>query len=286
MKKKWKEKWDKDDRWDQDWKGGNKRKEKGKKQQDKRSWAPEAYDEYVMQPVQTGKYYICTACGLGIAAWLFFQNIFFAGLFTFFSIPLKKYHIQNLAKEQQSQLADQFRDLLYSISASAAAGRQLREALLEAEENLSMIYERSAPMMRELNQMGRRMREGRESEEQLLQEFALRSKVEDIENFVEVCLICRRTGGNLEKMVRKASEVIRDKMEIQREIRMLTAQKRLEIRLLTALPFLVILFLRVTSPDYFTIMDQTGIGHILMALSLLGIGIAYAISMKLIRIPV
>lgn len=263
-----------------------KRKERWKKQQDKRDEVPKAYDQYVMQPVQTRHYYICTGGVLGIASWLFFQNIFFTLVFPFISIPLKKYHIRSLAKEQQNQLADQFRDLLYSISASAAAGRQLREALLEAQENLAMIYEQSSPMLLELNQMGRRMREGRESEEQLLQEFALRSKVEDIENFMEVCLICRRTGGSLEKMVRKASEVIRDKMEIQREIRMLTAQKCLEIRLLTALPFLVILFLRLTSPDYFTIMDHTGIGHILMALSLLGIGIAYGISMKLIQIPV
>lgn len=296
MKKKWKEKerweenrkWNEHRKWEENGKENRKenRREKGKMYQEKRGWTPSAYDQYVMKPRQLRNYYICTAGMLGIASWLFFQNIFFAFSFTFISIPLKKYHIRSLAKEQQSQLSDQFRDLLYSISASTAAGRQLREALIEAEENLAMIYEPEAPMRLELNQMGRRMREGRESEEQLLQDFALRSKVEDIENFVEVCLICRRTGGDLEKMVRKASEVIQDKMEIQREIRMLTAQKRLEIRLLTALPFLVIFFLRITSPDYFIIMDHTGIGRILMGLSLLGIGISYGISMKLIQIPI
>lgn len=300
MKKKWKEKerweenrkWNEHRKWEKDGKENRNenRKEnrngKAKMYQEKRDWIPRAYDQYVMKPRQLRNYYICAAGMLGIASWLFFQNIFFALALPFISIPLKKYHIRSLAKEQQSQLSDQFRDLLYSISASTAAGRQLREALMEAEENLAMIYEPEAPIRLELNQMGRRMREGRESEEQLLQDFALRSKIEDIENFVEVCLICRRTGGSLEKMVKKASEVIRDKMEIQRELRMLTAQKRLEIRLLTALPFLVIFFLRITSPDYFTIMDHTGIGRILMGLSLLGIGISYGISMKLIQIPI
>lgn len=183
-------------------------------------------------------------------------------------------------------MTDQFRDVLDSLSSSVAAGRQLAAALLEAEENLSLIYAPNTPMMLELAQIGRRLREGRENEGKLLADFARRSGVEDIRVFVEVCGICRTSGGDLQRVVCGASELLRDKLAIRREIHMLTAQRLLEAKLLAVIPFLVIVFLEFTSPDYLEPMYTTGIGRGMMTVSLLGIGAAYLLSIKLIHIDV
>jgi len=75
-----------------------------------------------------------------------------------------------------------------------------------------------------------------------------------------------------------------DKMNINREIRVLTVQKRLEANILAAIPLTVIAFLNVVSPGYLKVLYTTIEGRLLMTVALLGIGGAYAWGMKLTRI--
>ena len=52
------------------------------------------------------------------------------------------------AERRMNLLTVQFKDLLYSLSASVAAGRQMGEALVEAEQNLAVMYEAKEPIMK------------------------------------------------------------------------------------------------------------------------------------------
>ncbi len=252
----------------------------------KKSAVPEDYVQYRWQAGEQLRYHAAAGILLAIAGYLFYHSIFLSLALTLFSVPIKKYYMKELAARRKAELTDQFRDVLDSLSSSVAAGRQLTAALLEAEENLSLIYAPNTPMMLELAQMGRRIRESRENEGAILMDFARRCHVEDIRVFVEVCGICRTSGGDLQRVVCGASELLRDKLAIRREIRMLTAQRLLEAKLLTAIPFAVIVFLEFASPDYLVPMYTTGMGRGLMTLSLLGIGAAYSLSVKLIHIDV
>ena len=65
----------------------------------------------------------------------------------------------------------QFRDLLYSISASVSTGRQMPEALKEAEQNMKLIYKEDSCIVLELTNMVKRLNEYRESEEEILRIF-------------------------------------------------------------------------------------------------------------------
>ncbi len=75
--------------------------------------------------------------------------------------------------------------------------------------------------------------------ETALQDFAHRAQMEDITNFADVFAACKRTGGDLVEVVRRASSVIGEKLEIQQEIGVMIAQKRFESRVMFAAPFFV-----------------------------------------------
>ncbi|MEG0662663.1 MAG: type II secretion system F family protein, partial [Anaerovoracaceae bacterium] len=218
---------------------------------------------------------------------LLFYRSFLLSFFCGFTIVFWLGPYQNyLSAKRRALLLLQFKDLLYSLSASIATGRQMSTALEEAYENLSLIYPQDSPIIAELKYMVRGISENRDREEALLISFAQRSQIEDIKNFVEVYLACRISGGNLETIIAKASEIIMDKMAIEKEIKSLTAQKRFEGKIITVMPLGVVFCLNLFYPDYLIALYETFAGRIIMTLALVGIGVSYYLMMKLTEIEV
>jgi tight adherence protein B len=160
------------------------------------------------------------------------------------------------------------------------------EALYEAGQNMKLIYRVDSLIVKELEHMVKRLIEFRESEEEILKEFAARTGIEDISDFVDIYLTCRETGGDFIKVLTKASEIIADKIAIEREIHTVTVQKQFEAKILTAIPFIILIFLQLVSPDYLVALYEGVMGRLLMTLALAGIGISYFWSMKLTKIEV
>lgn len=242
------------------------------------------YDSYELTQKESIRYYIISGLVLAGIGYLFYHNIFFCILLMSLTYPAKKYYIKHLSEKRKRELTGQFRDLLYSLSASFATGRHMKEALEDASEGLLLIYNEDSPICTELSYMVKKMKETKQSEEELLRDFAIRSCLDDIQSFVDIYSICKKSGGNLEKVVMKAAEVLLDKIDIQREIHKLTAQKRLESYIITAIPFVIIGFLHIASPDYLSIMYETLAGKMIMSFALLGIFISYIWSTKLTQI--
>jgi tight adherence protein B len=165
-------------------------------------------------------------------------------------------------------LAVEFKDLLNSLSSSFASGRQTSEAILEAEENLRLIYEESSPILIEVREMVRRLFQGRESESDVLYDFAVRSASQDIMDFVDVLFICRETGGDTVKAVNDASVQIMEKIEIQKDILVATSQKKFEAKILSGLPPVILLFLNLSTSDYLSILYGNIVGVCVMSVAL------------------
>jgi len=210
--------------------------------------------------------YIC----IFIVVYLFYHSVLLSALFGllihFFSPYLKK----QLAQKRMNMLNLQFKDLLYSLSASVASGRQMEEALIEAEENLSVLYDRQQPIMIELRHMRISIIENKESDKVLLKDFAMRSRSEDINNFVQVYITCRDMGGNLEKIIAHTTEILTDKINIDREIKALTSQKKMEGRIIAAMPLVMLLALNCVSYSYILPLYETVAGRLIMTGAMAG----------------
>lgn len=210
---------------------------------------------------------------------LFYHSFPLSALCGFLVLRLKPYYTSLRAQQRRQRLHHQFKDMLYSLSASVTSGRQMPEALVEAADSLGAMYGPDEPIMAELTHMKRCILENNESDSDLLTDFAARSGCEDISNFVQVYIICRNTGGDLEKNISRTVSILTDKMNIEREIQSLTSQKRFEGRLIALMPLAMLVILNLLSPSYVIPLYDGLPGRLIMT-GCLGAGLAGLILME------
>jgi tight adherence protein B len=108
----------------------------------------------------------------------------------------------------------------------------------------------------------------------------------DIKFFVTAVMLQRETGGNLAEILDNLSYVIRERFKIQRQVRVHTAQGRLTMALLMAMPPVVVAILAVFSPDFVRPLFADPIGHTLLVGSIALQTIGYFVIRKIIKIQV
>jgi tight adherence protein B len=215
---------------------------------------------------------------------IFYGSIGFSIVCGFLVFLLFEQYKNHLQKQRTHLLRNQFSDLLYSLSASVATGRQLTIALQDAYTNLGYVYKPNTPMMMELRYLNKSIAENRDSEELLLAGFAKRSGVEEIRNFVNVYLSCRETGGDINQVILNASEILMQKMSIERDLRVMISQKKFEGKIISTMPVLIIMFLNIASPGYLENLYCTLQGRLVMTVALIGILTAYKLTEKITNI--
>jgi len=226
------------------------------------------YSVYELSKREKIKFYSLGYVCVFFIMYLFYRSIIISAVLGISVHWLMPYVKKYLADKRMNALNTQFKDLLYSLSASVASGRQMEEALIEAEENLSIMYGADEPIMKELKHMSISMIQNKESDKELLKDFAFRSKSEDVNNFVQVYITCRSMGGNLEKIIGHTAEIITDKMAIEREIKAMISQKKIEGRIISVMPIFMLLALNICSYSYVALLYTSVAGRIIMTAAL------------------
>lgn len=211
--------------------------------------------------------YVCIA----LCVFLFFRSTILsacAGALVWLLIPRYEAY---LAAGRRRDLRRQFKDFLVALSSSIESGRQMEEAIVEARDTMHSIYDAGAPIVVEADLMRRGILENNDTDLELLTSLARRSGCEDIQNFVQVYLSCRSSGGDLVEIISHTTNVMTEKMEINEQIEVLTAQKRLEGRIISAMPFAMLTVLNLLSPAYISVLYEGVAGRLVMLTCLVGI---------------
>jgi len=245
-----------------------------------------SYDTYKLSPKEKRECVIISYICLFVAFYVFYHSTIISLMSGIF-IPLcMKYYATQNAEKRKNLLLVQFRDFLYSLSASFASGRQMRDGLYEAKENLRLIYDENSPLIMEISEMLIKIDESRTSEEEVLRDFARRSQLDDIQSFFDTYFMCRETGGDMNKVISKTSSILIEKIGIEKEIKTLTSQKSFEGKIISAMPVVVILFLNFASPAYIEVLYTSFTGKVVMTIAMIGIAYSYYLTRKLTKIEV
>ncbi len=173
-------------------------------------------------------------------------------------------YMRNVWRERrQRQLELQFRDAIQVISTSLSAGLSVENAIVSAGKELELMYGSDGMMCRELAHMVRQMGMNRPVEE-LMNSFAERTGLEEIENFARIFQIAKRSGGQLVPVIAHTVQVMDDRFAVKEEIRTLTTSRQFEQKVMNAVPFLMIVYIDSTSPGFFDIMYTTLPGRMIM----------------------
>ena len=122
--------------------------------------------------------------------------------------------------------------------------------------------------------------------EDLLSDFAYRSGLDDITNFAEVFIVAKRNGGQLVQILSHSSEIIREKIQVQEEIRTLNANRRYEQKIMNLIPFLIILYMNFSSPGFFLVLYETFLGRVTMTVCLILYLTALYLSERIMNIEI
>lgn len=243
------------------------------------------YSKYSMTTLEKTKYTAIAALVLFAAGYLFFKNIYICIAISAFSIFYCRYKKYDLLKKRKNILNLQFKDALYSISSSLSSGKSVESAFKTAVNDLRILYnDENALVIRELELINRRV-DMNETIDHALLDFAARAGLDDISSFADVFIICKNTGGNLVEVIKNTANIINQKIEIKNEIQVLISEQKLSHRILSIIPFGLLILLLLTSPDYIKPL-YTIKGHLVMLLVLIFLLISYYIGSKITDIRV
>lgn len=232
------------------------------------------FPDYSTYSLSSGQRICCLLAGavlfFGIGH-LFYNQVFMAVVLTAGCLIVPKFWRKHLLDRRRGTLNLHFKQALYSISSSLSAGKSVENAFRDAVQDLLLLDPGGrSDMIFELRLIVSRLEYG-EPIEVALRDFAGRAAMDDITNFADVFTTCKRTGGDLVEVVRRTSGVIGEKLDIQQEIAVMVSQKRFESKALLAAPFLLVLFMNVTAPDYMEPM-HSGAGLVISTLALAALG--------------
>ena len=108
----------------------------------------------------------------------------------------------------------------------------------------------------------------------------------DVKFFVTAVMLQRETGGNLAEILDNLSYVIRERFKIMRQVRVYTAQGRLTMLLLMALPPIIIIVMQIMNPSFIQPLFTDPLGHALIVGGITLQTIGYFVIRKVIQIQV
>lgn len=221
----------------------------------------------------------------GMVSTLFYRSflafIFFLPGFFFFMKQRKSDYILAGKKE----LSQQFLTGIQAVSAALAAGYSVENAFEEALEDMERVFEKEDKIIKEFTYIKNQLKLNN-TLENLLLDLAKRSRVEDIENFAEVFSAAKRSGGDLIAIIRNTILCISQKEETKMEIETCLSAKRLEQKIMSGVPFMILIYVGAASPGFLDVMYYNPAGICIMSLCLVMYVAAYMWGKKIVDIEV
>jgi tight adherence protein B len=175
---------------------------------------------------------------------------------------LSKVVVSVLTTRRRRAFADQLDDSLQLMASSLRAGHSLLQALN------SVATEAEEPTSVEFSRIINETRVGRELA-QALDETARRVTSDDFVWVTQAIAINREVGGNLAEVLDGVGHTIRERNQIRRQVKALSAEGRLSALVLMALPLGVLGFLSLTNPSYIGRFTESAAGYAMIAAGVL-----------------
>lgn len=232
--------------------------------------------------------YAISACTLVFClALLILKSFSMAFLIGLFGLAYPHIKMRNAEKKKRERLNQQLKDALYSLASSLKTGMSINTALIKCTKDLEVLYavQKEKPILEEFQRITHDLEMG-VSVDEALNSFKERVKMEDVDDFVNSIIIVRQKGGNMVEVMSNVATIIGDKIAIKREIELLTAGKKAEAKIITAVPVVVLAFLSLRAPHFLEPLYNNLLGKILIILGFALLVANYYIGRRIVDIKI
>lgn len=219
---------------------------------------------------------------IGFISWLCFSSLWglLSGIFIY---PVWK-RLWNKEEEKKRQLRTEkeWKTFMESCVAALQIGYAPENAMREARKELEMIYGEESvigPKVEKLNQAIER----NISFERAFSKFTEEIGLEEGEQFGRILILGKRKGGDYVKFLRNALQQMQEKFEVRQEIASMIAEKQLEFRIMSGMPFFILLYVKITAGDMVSLLYHNLIGVVLMILFLLIYAVCFLLGQKILE---
>jgi tight adherence protein B len=183
---------------------------------------------------------------------------FLIGILLFAAVPVGMLaYLSVLTSRRQSKFEEQLPDTLQMLTGSMRAGHSLLRAIDASAQ------ESDAPMSEELSRIINETRIGRDLGESMI-EVSRRTGSEDFAWISQAIEIHREVGGDLAEVLDHVGETIRDRNQIHRQVKALSAEGKMSAGVLMALPIVLFFALILINANYAKTFTGTGPGFLML----------------------
>lgn len=188
---------------------------------------------------------VCIAAGtvataIGFLMW----DLIGAGVLAILStFVLPRWFLKRKAKKRAAAFGEQLSDTLQLLSSSLRAGQGLMQAVD------SVAREGDAPASEEFRRVVVESRLGRDLVDSL-KSMGKRLNSEDFQWVIPAIEINREVGGDLAEVLDTVATTVRDRADIRRQVKTLSAEGRMSAYVLLALPIGIAAMVQASNPAY------------------------------------
>jgi tight adherence protein B len=232
--------------------------------------------------IRAGNFLIlCAATALivGVIAMIIGKAFVFAwaGALVGFFLPYA--YASHMRAKRFQKFEEKFPEAIDTLARAVRAGHAFTTAL-------EMIANEIAePVGSEFRQLYEEQKFGLPVRDALMN-LTVRVPLVDVKFFVTAVMLQRETGGNLAEILDNLSYMIRERFKILRQVRVHTAQGRLTMMLLMALPPTIVVIMMTLNPGFIQPLFKDPIGHMLIVAGITMQTMGYFFIRKIIRIQV
>ena len=233
-------------------------------------------------PMLSGEFITMTvlaAIAGAIFGGLVLANVFFALLVAAVFALVPYFWLVRALQKRQNALNDQLADTLSVLASSLRAGYSFLQALDTVSKEIG------EPSAHEFQRVVAEIRLGRPIDDALIA-MADRIGSDDLRWAVIAINVQRQVGGNLAEVLDIVANTVRERAYIRRQIKVLSAEGRYSIIILTALPILLLLYQAIVNPDYVKLLFTTDLGLVMLAVGVGLIGAGVFWMTRLVKIDV
>ena len=220
---------------------------------------------------------------VGFVAGYFYFNLVIIGIIVGVVAGWKAidiYH-DSLFKKRQKELRIQFRDMLESLSNSLTVGMTPNRAFHSAYKDMLTEHGDKAFITKELQLICAAHDNNGIEIKDLVNDFAIRSGLEDIKSFAGVFDVSTNLGGDIAKVIRETRDMIGEKIEVEMEIQTIVTGQRNQLNILAVMPLVVTVMMKA-----FNTGADTALTIIVKILALGLFVFAYWLGTKIVDIKV
>jgi tight adherence protein B len=119
-----------------------------------------------------------------------------------------------------------------------------------------------------------------------LERLAARVPIADVRFFVSALQIQRESGGNLAEILDKLSYVVRERFKILRQVQVFTAEARMSLYILTAVPPITGILMYLVNPDYIGTLFRDEMGQKMLATAIVLQVVGFFVMKQIARLKV